>query len=133
MGRVRFSGRADWSAREAVDRPTQSFLETDSGLKAHQLACAGDVEVARRLPIRFGVVPNDLALEAGELADQLAEVADLRLATGADIHRFRTLKALGRKQQGPRGVVDIEELASRLACAPEHDLGRSLLPGLHEL
>ena len=48
MGRVRFSGRADWSAREAVDRPTQSFLETDSGLKTHQLACAGDVEVGQQ-------------------------------------------------------------------------------------
>src|SRR5204862_4322416 len=96
-------------------------------------ARACDVEVARRLPIGSGAIPNDLALEAGELADRVGEIADLRLAPGADIHRFRGLKPLGRQQQRARGVVDVEELARWLTGSPEHDFRRSLPPGLDEL
>src|SRR4051794_37184453 len=49
---------------EAFDGAAQAVFEWGFGLVADQVACAGDVEVARGLAVGHGGVPDDLALEA---------------------------------------------------------------------
>src|SRR3954454_2525786 len=55
---------------EALDGAPQALLERGLRLEAEQLAGARHVEVACRLPVRHRGVPDDLALEAGELVDR---------------------------------------------------------------
>src|SRR3954465_7434499 len=107
---------------EAGDRAAQALFEVDLRLEAHELAGARDVEEALGLAVGPRGVPHGLALEADQALDRLGEVADARLLAGADVDRIGGLQPLGRQQQGPRRVVDVEELAARVAGAPQDDL-----------
>src|SRR5437763_10686148 len=106
MWAARLSGAGELSL-EALDRAPEAFLKWKFSLKVHQLASTGDIEVASRLPVRPRRIPDDLALEACELADHLGEVAYPRLAPCADVHRLRGVQPFGRKEQRPRRVVHV--------------------------
>ena len=84
--------------------------------------------VASRLrrgwPFGFERVPRDLAVEAGQLRDQLGQIADRDLVAGAEVDRLGAVVPLGGEHEPFDAVVDVEELARRRAVAPEHDRGR---------
>src|SRR4051794_37203061 len=127
-------GAADRASRLVeLDRLAQPVLERDLGLEAHQLAGARDVEEALRLAVGSRRVPDGLALEAGQVVDQLSEVADARLDAGADVDGLGGLEALGGEQQRAGGVIDKEELARRRAGPPHRHLGVAVVARLDVL
>src|SRR4051812_44216675 len=89
-----------------LDRLAQPVLERDLRLEAHQLARAGHVEEALRLAVGPRRVPDGLALEAGQVVDQLGEVADARLDPGPDVDGLGGLQALRGEQERAGRVVD---------------------------
>ena len=90
---------------------------------------AACVETAARLPVRHRAVPRDPALEAGDVGDELGEIADRDLVAGTEVDRLPAVVALGGERQPVDTVVDVEELAGGRAVAPEHDL----VPALEHL
>src|SRR5882672_1377030 len=101
------------------NRPLEPFAQRRLRAEAEELLRTRSVELATRLTVRHRRVPDQLAVEARELGDQLRELADRRLDTGAEVHRLRAVVALGRQQHPLRGVIDVQELACRRAVAPE--------------
>ena len=99
-----------------------------SGVRASKPKSSGArrVEAAPRLAVRHRRVPHDLAFEAGELRDQLGELADRDLDARAEVHGLGAVVALGGEHEPFDAVVDVEELARRRAVAPEHDLAPAL-------
>src|SRR5687768_12456906 len=69
------------------------------------------VEAAPRLAVGLARVPDDLALEFTELRDQLGELANAYLESGADIDRLWFVITLCGKHDGFRGVLNIEKLS----------------------
>src|SRR5690349_11586651 len=115
------------SARERVlpiprNRSLEALAERGGRAEAEPLGGARRVEVTSRLPVRHRCVPRDLAGEAGQLGDQLGELADCRLDAGAEVDRLRVVVAICGEQQAVHAVLDVEELACRRAVAPENDL-----------
>src|SRR5437588_7238312 len=106
------------------DRLLEPRAERCARLEAEQLLRARRVERAARLPVRHARVPDDLALEPGQLRDQLGEVADGDLRARAEVHRLVAVVALRAEHEALDRVLDVEELARRRAVAPQHDLLR---------
>src|SRR4051794_34450259 len=109
------SGHASGLLAERRDRAPQAVRQLHPRLEADELACPRDVEVALGLAVGARRVPLDLALEAGQPADELGEVADPRLAADAEVDRIGDVEPLGGQQQAARGVVDVEEFARWVA------------------
>ena len=111
----------------------QAFLEGHIRLEAELLARAVNVELASRLAVGLGRVPNDLAFESGELRDQRHQVADGDLAARAEVHRLGLVVALGGEDDRPRRVIDVEELARRGPGTPDGDRPRMRVARLNAL
>ena len=60
------------------------------------------VERAPRLPVRHRRVPDDLALEPGQLGDRLGELADRDLDAGAEVDRLRRRRSARPRARTPR-------------------------------
>src|SRR5437879_1068911 len=88
----------------------ETVLETDLRLEAETLLRASGVELSSGLAVRARRVPADLALEPAEPRDELGEVLDGDLESGPQVHRFRGVVALGRKQDALGGVAGVQEL-----------------------
>src|SRR5215510_13830607 len=59
-----------------ADGALEPVAQGRAGLEAEELACAGGVDAAARLPARLRLVPGDPAFEAGHVGDELGELAD---------------------------------------------------------
>src|SRR3954447_9290343 len=104
------------------DRLLEPLTQRRARAEAEELLRARRVELSARLAVRHRRVPHQLALEPRQLRDQLGELADRRLDTGAEVDRLAGVVPLGRERQARRRVVHVEELAGRRAVAPQHDL-----------
>ena len=96
-----------------------------SGVRASKpkSSFARDVSSRRRgWPLGIDVSQTDLAREAGDVGDELRELADRDLGAGTEVDRLVAVVALGDQHQALDEIVDVEELAGRRAVAPEHDL-----------
>src|ERR1019366_2955508 len=105
-----------------LHRPQQALFEAYLRLEAHERTRTRDIQAARGLPVGFRGVPRELALIAGEPSDHVGESPNPGLDAGAHIHRVRGLQVLARQEQRARGVVNVEELAGRIAAAPHGHL-----------
>src|SRR5262249_35143916 len=100
------------------DRLLEPSAERRRRAEPEELLCAADVEPAPGLPVRLRPVPDDFAVEAGQLRDYVREVADRDLLAGADVHRLGAVVALRREPDRLGAVVHVEELARGAAVAP---------------
>src|SRR3954451_16655252 len=57
------------------DRAPEALGKWRARAEAEQLVCPGGVELAARLAVRHRRVPDDLALEAGQVGDRLGQIA----------------------------------------------------------
>src|SRR5437868_3838001 len=73
------------------DGSLQALAERRVRLEAEELLRARRVECPARLAVRHRLVPGDLPREAGELRDQVGEVADRDLLARADVDRLGTV------------------------------------------
>src|SRR5690242_15593847 len=67
------------------DRPLQPLAQRRPRAEAEELLRPRGVEEPARLPVRLRLVPEELAVEPGQLRDQRGEVADRDLVAGADV------------------------------------------------
>src|SRR4051795_11232841 len=67
------------------DRAPEALCKRRARAEAEQLLCPGGVELAARLAVRHRRVPDDLALESGQVGDRLGQIADRRLDAGAEV------------------------------------------------
>src|SRR4029077_20912763 len=58
------------------DRPLEPVTQGGARLEAEQLSRAAPIETGARLAVRHRAVPLDLAIEAGQLRDQLGQIPD---------------------------------------------------------
>src|ERR1041384_8850225 len=87
------------------------------------------VELAARLAVGLRRIPADAAGEAAQARDELGQIANGDLESGADVHRVGRVVALGREQDSLGRVARVQELARRRAVAPGDDLRvAALLP-----
>src|SRR5262249_13187802 len=121
--------RGEVGGPEGIDRPPQALVERRVGLEADQLAGPAGVEGALRLPVGLPAVPDGPALEAREPGDRLGQIPDPGLRAGADVDRVGDVEPLAAEHQTPGSVVHVEELARRLARAPQDDLRLPLIGG----
>jgi hypothetical protein len=106
-----------------ADGLAQANAKRRRGVKSEFLCRPVHIQLAARLAIRFGSVPDDSSLEAGQLDDEVDEVLDRDLLRAADVDRVWLVVPLSGEHYGAGGVVDIEELARRRAGAPHLDRG----------
>src|SRR3954453_22796190 len=86
-----------------------------SALRGEAEQCLGTrrVELATRLPVRPRRIPDDLALVPRQLCDELSELSDRDLLTGAEVHRLVAVVALRSEPDAVGAVLDVQELACR--------------------
>src|SRR5688500_10241397 len=72
-------------AQVPLDRSLQPLAEGRARAEAEQLLGAARLELAARLTVRLRRVPDELALEAGQLGDELGQVADRDLLARAEV------------------------------------------------
>src|SRR5205085_1498336 len=71
--------------------------------------------------VRLRRIPDDLAGEAGPLADDAREIANRELFAAAEIHGLAAVVLFGSGDDSIGGVFDVEKLARRRAVAPQDD------------
>ena len=113
------------TSRSCVRRPSRKSVVALNPNAARRPA---RVDPAPGLAVRLRRVPPDLALEPGELDDQLDELLDRHLPIGAEVHRLGAVVPLGGEHDALGGVVDVEELSARRAGAPDLDVRRRRPP-----
>src|SRR5690349_63501 len=119
-GALRSRGR-----RVPRNRAGEAFPEICRCAEAEGAARARDVERSPRLAVGLRGIEHDPSVEADELGDQLREVPDADLESSAEVDRLRRVVPLGRVHDAARAVLDVEELARRVAGAPAFDGGRA--------
>src|SRR4051812_13534716 len=90
----------------------QAVRETDTGLEAEGLLGAARLQLAPRLTIRLGGVPDDVADETDDPRDGLGKDLDADLLAAADVDRLGAVVPLQCEPEGARRIVDMQELAS---------------------
>ena len=98
--------------------------------KTEFAAGALGVQLAARLPVGLGRVPQHAAPIAGERHDPIHQVLDRNLLRRPDVNRSRLVVPLGGQNDGVCRVVDVKELARWRARAPHSDGGLALLARL---
>src|SRR3989338_1259979 len=105
-----------------LDCKPEAFFKRQLGLEAEPLARTGAVEQPPRLAVRPARVPRELARVANLLCDQACKRAYRNFLSAADVDWLRAIVFFRSQHDCARAVVHVEELASGLSSAPEHDL-----------
>src|SRR5687768_8096990 len=105
-----------------LDRSPQALFEGDGRTKTEQLLRPGRVEREPRLAVRLSRVPFDGPRKSHQPRDRVRGVENRDLESGAQIHRIITVESLGGQADGPRRVLDEQELARGASRAPGNDL-----------
>ena len=116
-----------------VDRRLEALAEVRRRLEPERRGRPARVDAAAGLAVRLRRVPPDLAVEPGELDDQLDERLDGHLAVGAQVHRLGSLVPLGGEHDAFGGVVDVQELPAGRARAPDLDAVGAAVAGVDAL
>ncbi len=93
-----------------LDGRTQAVLQRRGRAKAEALPGEARVQAAARLAVGPRVVPADLAREAHQRGEQLSQLADADLLSGAEVHGLGIAVALARQHDRSRAVLDVQKL-----------------------
>ena len=109
-------------------RACWAFLKADPCLPAH-IRQPTDIHQLAHRAVRFRGIGGDPAFETRQLCHQLRQLEDREVGAGADVdmaqHRFGVgvvgrLVEVHHEKRGLGHVIDMQELAPRLARAPDH-------------
>src|SRR5688500_8266912 len=106
-----------------LDRSPQALFEGDGRTKTEQLLRPGRVERAPRWRVMLSRVTIDRNRKSHQLRDRVREVENRDLESGDQINGNITVASLGGQADGPRRVLDEQELARGASRAPGNDLG----------
>src|SRR5450759_4738496 len=127
LPRARRGGGAGHDLLVPANRIRQPLTKWRRRAEPELLFGAIDVELAPRLTVRLGFIPDDLALEAGQLRDQLRQVFDRDLGRTSNVDRVGFVVALSGEDDRPRRVSNIKELAGWSSRSPNLYRSRACL------
>src|SRR5262245_19583209 len=114
------------------ERFDEAVAEVGGGPEAEGALGAGRVEAAAGLAGGFGAGPAEVAAEAGQIADQLSQLANRNFARGADVHRVGFVIMLGRQGDRLGSVADEEKLARGGPRSPDVDVALAGIAGFDD-